>query len=210
MSPDGRLLASASLDGTVRMGAGHPEDSDSRRFGTGARCSMSCGRRTHGWSSRAATTRRWWPGTQPPACRSRLLPKEPRLPWSRDCARPTGPSRDVGRHCRWSQTPVCGDWHTLRDRCRARISCGWGREAISLPSHSAEWCGCQVESRMTSSSAIATLSDRVARLPRQDSCLLTPDDAWDDPGLMSTCEQCGRPLRFNPFIVDPADTRTDR
>jgi hypothetical protein len=29
-----------------------------------------------------------------------------------------------------------------------------------------------------------------------------PNDAWDDPRLLSECPQCHKPLRFNPFIVD--------
>ncbi|MEK6284531.1 MAG: WD40 repeat domain-containing protein [Acidobacteriota bacterium] len=33
-------------------------------------------------------------------------------------------------------------------------------------------------------------------------CAALPDEAWDEPHLLSDCPLCHRPLRFNPFIVD--------
>jgi WD40 repeat protein len=32
-----------------------------------------------------------------------------------------------------------------------------------------------------------------------------PDEAWEDPRLLSKCPHCNEPLRFNPFIVDNRD-----
>ena len=37
---------------------------------------------------------------------------------------------------------------------------------------------------------------------RQLSRHQTPDQAWNDPRLLSECPLCGKPLRFNPFLVD--------
>jgi len=38
--------------------------------------------------------------------------------------------------------------------------------------------------------------------PDQSPCLELPAEAWDEPGLLSECPLCHRPLKFNPFIVD--------
>jgi hypothetical protein len=32
-----------------------------------------------------------------------------------------------------------------------------------------------------------------------------PDEAWQDPRLLSECPHCYQPVRFNPFIVDSRD-----
>jgi len=36
----------------------------------------------------------------------------------------------------------------------------------------------------------------------QSPCLELPDEAWDEPRLLSECPLCHKPLKFNPFIVD--------
>ena len=36
--------------------------------------------------------------------------------------------------------------------------------------------------------------------PEQSPCLDLPEEAWDDPGLLSNCPNCGEALRFNPFF----------
>ena len=33
-------------------------------------------------------------------------------------------------------------------------------------------------------------------------CLALPDEAWDEPRLLSECAICHEPVRFNPFVVD--------
>jgi WD40 repeat protein len=33
-------------------------------------------------------------------------------------------------------------------------------------------------------------------------CIDLPDEAWDEPALISKCSHCQKPLKFNPFIVD--------
>jgi len=48
--------------------------------------------------------------------------------------------------------------------------------------------------------------NRTANLSRDQSpCLELPDEAWDDPRLLSECPLCHKPLKFNPFIVDNRD-----
>jgi WD40 repeat protein len=48
--------------------------------------------------------------------------------------------------------------------------------------------------------------NRDARItPDQSPCLELPDEAWDEPGLLSECPLCHKPLKFNPFIVDNRD-----
>jgi WD40 repeat protein len=36
-------------------------------------------------------------------------------------------------------------------------------------------------------------------------CLNLPDEAWEEPGLLSECPHCHKPLKFNPFIVDNSE-----
>ena len=38
--------------------------------------------------------------------------------------------------------------------------------------------------------------------PNDSPCLKLPEEVWDEPGLLSQCPKCGKPLKFNPFIVD--------
>jgi WD40 repeat protein len=45
------------------------------------------------------------------------------------------------------------------------------------------------------------------QLSSEDSPILKlPDEAWDEPGLLSECPQCSGKLKFNPFIVDNRGT----
>ncbi|MDY6990290.1 MAG: TIR domain-containing protein [Thermodesulfobacteriota bacterium] len=53
---------------------------------------------------------------------------------------------------------------------------------------------------------IITSINRNANLfPDQSPCLELPDEAWDEPKLISECPLCHKPLKFNPFIVDNRD-----
>lgn len=36
----------------------------------------------------------------------------------------------------------------------------------------------------------------------QSPCLELPDEAWEEPQLLSECPICHKPLKYNPFIVD--------
>jgi hypothetical protein len=37
-------------------------------------------------------------------------------------------------------------------------------------------------------------------------CLKLPDEAWEEPGLLSKCPKCNEAIRFNPFTVDNRGT----
>lgn len=41
--------------------------------------------------------------------------------------------------------------------------------------------------------------------PDKSPSLELPDEAWDEPRLLSECPLCPKPLKFNPFIVDNRD-----
>jgi len=41
--------------------------------------------------------------------------------------------------------------------------------------------------------------------PDDSPCLKLPAEAWDEPGLLSECPKCHKPLKFNPFVVDNRD-----
>jgi hypothetical protein len=41
-------------------------------------------------------------------------------------------------------------------------------------------------------------------------CFELPADAWSEPGLLSACGRCRRPLRYNPFVVDERGRRAGR
>jgi WD40 repeat protein len=44
--------------------------------------------------------------------------------------------------------------------------------------------------------------EKIAGLrPEQSPCLELSNEAWEDPGLLSNCPQCGAELKFNPFIA---------
>lgn len=38
--------------------------------------------------------------------------------------------------------------------------------------------------------------------PDQSPCLELPDEAWEEPHLLSECPLCHKPPRFDPFIAD--------
>jgi WD40 repeat protein len=72
-----------------------------------------------------------------------------------------------------------------------------------------EWCGRHTGIADGVLRAIDTLRDRVGAPAALSPCLLMPREAWDDPGLLSACTQCGRPLRYTPFAAEPADDGSD-
>ncbi len=47
---------------------------------------------------------------------------------------------------------------------------------------------------------------RDSRVPRgAPLCLELHEEAWSEPSLLAECTSCGRPVRFNPFVVDYRD-----
>jgi telomerase protein component 1 len=53
---------------------------------------------------------------------------------------------------------------------------------------------------------IDNISQKNHLSPDQSPILELPDEAWEDPRLLSDCPHCHKPLRFNPFIVDNSKT----
>lgn len=65
-----------------------------------------------------------------------------------------------------------------------------------------QWCGQRFPVADEILNVIAAIA-RDARLsPDQSPCLELPDEAWEEPKLVSECPMCHSPLKFNPFIVD--------
>jgi hypothetical protein len=47
--------------------------------------------------------------------------------------------------------------------------------------------------------------------PEQSPCLELPEEAWEEPGLLSYCPKCSGELKFNPFMagnIDSQDSNT--
>lgn len=47
---------------------------------------------------------------------------------------------------------------------------------------------------------INNITVKAALKPEDSPCLSLPKEAWDDPGLLSNCPNCGEALKFNPFF----------
>lgn len=64
------------------------------------------------------------------------------------------------------------------------------------------WCGALIPMRADVLDVVGGIA-RDAALPEDASpCLELPEEAWEAPGLLSECPACGKPLQFNPFLVD--------
>jgi WD40 repeat protein len=53
-------------------------------------------------------------------------------------------------------------------------------------------------------SVLATIEEIIKKAglrPEQSPCLELPDEAWEEPGLLGNCQNCGEELKFNPFIA---------
>ena len=86
-------------------------------------------------------------------------------------------------------TPVHLFWHDTQD---------WE----VTPSVQCPWCG---HRGVPSGYVLDVIADitRTAGLASDDApCVHLPEEAWDEPRLVSECLHCRKPLRFNPFIVD--------
>lgn|GEM_PF-526989 len=70
-----------------------------------------------------------------------------------------------------------------------------------------QWCG----QRFTVSDEILDKINSIIQNANlstdQSPCWELPEEAWDDPQLLSNCSLCHKPLRFNPFIVDSKDQK---
>ena len=64
------------------------------------------------------------------------------------------------------------------------------------------WCGQRFPVAATILDVIHGISRAANLSDDQSPCLNLPNEAWDDPQLLSECPLCHRPLKFNPFLVD--------
>ncbi|MBN2366186.1 MAG: WD40 repeat domain-containing protein [Calditrichaeota bacterium] len=64
------------------------------------------------------------------------------------------------------------------------------------------WCGQRFSAQKEILDVILCITQNAGLKPAQSPCLELPKEAWEDPGLLSECPKCNRPLKFNPFIVD--------
>ena len=65
-----------------------------------------------------------------------------------------------------------------------------------------QWCGKRFSVAATVLDVIRGITRAANLTPDQSPCLELPDEAWDEPRLLSECPLCHQPLKFNPFVVD--------
>ena len=65
-----------------------------------------------------------------------------------------------------------------------------------------QWCGEQFPVAEKILDVIRAINRNAKIQPNQSPCLELPDEAWDEPRLLSECPLCRQPLKFNPFVVD--------
>ena len=65
-----------------------------------------------------------------------------------------------------------------------------------------EWCGKRFATEKKILDTIARITKDARLSPDDSPCLKLPQEAWDDPRLLSQCPHCHQPLKFNPFVVD--------
>jgi len=63
-------------------------------------------------------------------------------------------------------------------------------------------CGTRFKVPENYISLIKDINKEAGITPEMSPCLSLPDEAFENPGLLSECPNCRKPLRFNPFIVD--------
>mgnify|MGYP006910668148 CR=1 FL=1 len=67
------------------------------------------------------------------------------------------------------------------------------------------WCGQRFPVADEMLQLIRCITREANLKDHQSPCLELPREAWDEPGLLSECPLCHKPLKFNPFIVDNRD-----
>jgi WD40 repeat protein len=65
-----------------------------------------------------------------------------------------------------------------------------------------QWCGQRFPVSDKILDVIRAINRNAGLSPDQSTCLELPDEAWEEPRLLSECPLCHKPLKFNPFIVD--------
>ena len=67
------------------------------------------------------------------------------------------------------------------------------------------WCGKRFPVAERILDLIRSINKNAGITPDQSPILHLPDEAWDEPGLISECPKCRGKLKYNPFIVDNRD-----
>ena len=68
------------------------------------------------------------------------------------------------------------------------------------------WCGKRFPVEDKILDVITAITGEARLPPEQSPCLELPEEAWEEPGLLSECPYCHKPLKFNPFVVDEMDS----
>jgi len=91
----------------------------------------------------------------------------------------------------------------FNDSVIATITSIWNFKLKQYQSPSARCPHCR--SRFLPPSSIISTIKKIAKQaglkPEQSPCLELPDEAWEQPGLLSNCPKCGQSIKFNPFIA---------
>ena len=90
-----------------------------------------------------------------------------------------------------SLIPVANAVHVYRHSSRS-----WDDEATAR----CEWCSYRFKPAPLVLDCLQELTASTSA--EQPPCLSQSRESWADPKLLSECSQCGRPVKFNPFIVD--------
>jgi telomerase protein component 1 len=70
------------------------------------------------------------------------------------------------------------------------------------PTARCQWCGKRLPVSDKMLDVIGGINRNAGLSTDQSPCIELPEDAWDEPRLLSECPHCKKPLKFNPFIVD--------
>ena len=86
----------------------------------------------------------------------------------------------------YTESEITGQWETdIRATC--------------------QWCGQRFPVSDNIRGLMKAIAGKTNLKPKQSLCENLSAEAWDEPGLLSECPLCHKPLKFNPFVVD--DTR---
>lgn len=80
----------------------------------------------------------------------------------------------------------------------SRRAGGWQGDITTV----CPWCGQRFPVADAVLGSIRGINRNVGIALDQSPCLSLPDEAWNEPQLLSECRLCHKPLKFNPFIVD--------
>ena len=70
------------------------------------------------------------------------------------------------------------------------------------------WCGKRFSVPDKILDVIRAINRNANLSPDKSPCLELPDEAWEEPKLLSECPLCHKPLKFNPFIVDNSQKKS--